>query len=308
MIAEMKVGSNITVDLLVKESQIKHTRAGKPYLYMVLSDGKEDVKAQDWDFGDNEPPAKGTVVNMSVSVGEYMGNKQLKVNTITHSDVPVHTFAPQGNVNVEGYAMAARALIEDISNVHLRQIVQNVFNDNKDYWKVAPAASGIHHAYIAGLLQHTVDVTSRAKAIAKLTTGCNVDLVVAGAMLHDMGKLWTYELNGALIERSHRGMMLEHIVLGIIGLEKYRTEENSKVLDLLQHIISSHHGVREYGSPTTPMFVEAVIVNYADGVDAKTKTIMEANEKAKGDLTDRLWTMENNQMFTQSYIADIMEG
>ncbi|MNG17225.1 3'-5' exoribonuclease YhaM [compost metagenome] len=102
--------------------------------------------------------------------------------------------------------------------------------------------------------------------------------------------------------------MIEHLVAGVKHSEKYRTEENSRVLDLVQHIMVSHHGKLEYGSPMTPKFLEAWIVSAADGIDAKAETIMEANSKSKpGDVyTDKIWSLENRQMFTQEYIGKVL--
>jgi 3'-5' exoribonuclease len=225
------------------------------------------------------------------------------------SDVGVELFAPTGDVDVNEYVLKAKALYDSIGNQQARELVQVVFKDNAHHWRILPAAKGMHHAFVSGLLKHTVDVATKAKAIAELTPMCNVDLVVAGALLHDMGKLWTYVLQGALIEMTDNGQMLEHIMIGAMELNKYRTHENTDVVDLILHIISSHHGELEYGSPTTPRFLEAVIVNYADGVDAKSQMIIEANYKTNIDakMTDKVWAMGNRPMFNQLYIAGIME-
>lgn len=304
----MEVGTNVSVDLLVKEAEIKQTRNGKPYLFTVLSDGFEDIRAQFWDYTDSTTPDRGSVVGIKAKVGEYLGNKQLTIGLIGPGSIPVENFAPQGDVDVSAYTKKASELIDGIVHQELRLLVRSLFNDNKKGWTTIPAASGIHHAYVGGLLQHTVDVALKAKALAELVPDANKDLVIAGALLHDVGKLFTYELNGAVIDRSYEGQMLEHIVLGIMEVNKYRSEHNSTVIDLILHIISAHHGVREYGSPTTPMFMEALIVNYADGIDAKTKVVLEFSAKASGEQTDKIWTMENNKIFTPEYIRSIMEG
>jgi 3'-5' exoribonuclease len=104
------------------------------------------------------------------------------------------------------------------------------------------------------------------------------------------------------------GNLFEHIVLGVLKLEKYRTTENSLTLDLLQHVITSHHGKMEYGSPMTPKFLEAHIISAADGIDAKAQTILELNAKSKPEdkYTGKEWTLDNRPQFTQSYIASIL--
>ncbi|MNK81929.1 3'-5' exoribonuclease YhaM [compost metagenome] len=157
-------------------------------------------------------------------------------------------------------------------------------------------------------MKHSVDVAFKSKALAALIPDANVDLSTIGGLLHDFGKLWTYMFDGASIEFTEEGNMIEHLVAGVKHSEKYRTEENSRVLDLVQHIMVSHHGKLEYGSPMTPKFLEAWIVSAADGIDAKAETIMEANSKSKpGDVyTDKIWSLENRQMFTQEYIGKVL--
>lgn len=308
-IAELTVGEKVTIDLLVKEAQTKMTRTNKEYLLLKLSDGKQDMTGQDWDWEgkSHELPVVGSVVSVTGTITEYMGNKQIKISKFTSSHIGVEEFAPQGQFDFKECKRQASELIDSITTPVLHNLVKQVFNDNKKGWETIPAANGIHHAYVSGLLHHTVNVARKAKALAELTPKCNVDLVVAGALLHDMGKLWTYQLNGAIIDMTEEGQMLEHLVLGIREIERYRNADNTGVMDLIQHIISSHHGLREYGSPTTPQFIEAVIVNFADGVDAKTQTILEANETATGKQTDKIWIMENRKMFTQDYIASIVQ-
>lgn len=306
MIAEMKVGETVVSDLLIKDAQVKFTKSQKPYLYLVLFDGVEDIQAQDWDYGDNPALEKGTVLRLEATVTEFAGNKQLKLKRHKASEKPVEDYAPQGGVDLDWYEMMLTQLIDSVENEHASRILDDVFH--KYDWSTVPAANSIHHAFVSGLLKHTVDVTRKAKAIAELVPTVNKDLVVAGALLHDLGKLWTYKLNGALIEMTEQGQMIEHLAIGIMKLEEYRTEDNSAVVDLLQHIVSSHHGKREYGSPTTPLFIEAMIVNAADEIDAKTQTVLEANAKATGKQTDKIWIMENRKMFTQDYIQSIMEA
>lgn len=308
-IKDFVVGSIVDTTLLVKDSSILFTRAQKPYLNTQLTDGTDTLKAVDWDWGDKAAIQKGIVVDVKAEVTEYMGSKQLKLKSISLSDQGVELFAPSGDVNVNEYVLKAKALYDDIMNDQARELVTQIFRDNAQAWRTIPAAKGMHHAFVAGLLKHSVDVATKAKAIAETIPMCNVDLVVAGALLHDMGKIWTYELQGALIEMTDMGQMVEHIMLGAMKLDKYRTPENSDILDLILHIISSHHGELEYGSPTTPRFLEAVVVNVADGIDAKSQMILEANKKAGVDakFTDKIWAFGNRPFFTQFHIESIME-
>lgn len=306
-IKDMVIGSTVETTLLVKASEIKKTRADKPYLFVTLTDGSDDLQGQDWDYGNSTPPAVNSVLVVKGQVSEYMGRKQIKILGFAPSNEGVERFAPKGDVDFESYKLMAKKLIEGIKNNILREIVREVFNDNNEALKLLPAAKGMHHAYVHGLLQHTVDVTLKAEAIAKLTNNANVDLVVAGALLHDMGKFWTYYMNGAVIDMTDQGQLIEHIMLGAIKLESYRKEHNSDIIDLLQHIISSHHGELEYGSPTTPRCIEAVIVNMADNVDAKCQMINEVIAKSpEGKWTDKVWALGNRQMLSPAHINEVL--
>lgn len=309
-IKDMVVGTTVSTTLLVKEASILFTRAKKPYLNAMLTDGTESIKSVDWDWGDKPAPSKNTVFDLKAEVSEYNGAKQLKLLSLSPSDAGVEKFAPNGDVDVTAYVLIAKELYENIKNDNVRALVKQVFTDNGPKWKALPAAKGMHHAYVAGLIKHTVDVATKAKAIAELTPMVNVDLVVAGALLHDMGKIWTYELNGAVIDMTDNGQLLEHIMIGAMELNKYRTEENSDVLDLILHIVSSHHGELEYGSPTTPRFMEAVIVNYADGVDAKCQMLIEENMKTPvgQKWTGKVYALGNRPMMNQLYVSKVMDG
>lgn len=308
-IKDLAVGSTADVTLLIKSSEIKLTKAQKPYLYMELTDGTDSIKAQDWDYGNNPAPEKGLVYDFTGQVSEYMGNKQLKIAAMLPSSVGVEAFAPNGGFDIVEYINKAKELMEEIQHVHIKDIVQRIFRDNSALWKQIPAANGIHHAFVAGTLKHSVDVALKAKAIAQLVPKCNMDLVVGGALIHDFGKLWTYQLNGALIEMSEEGQLLEHIAIGIAKLEGYRDEMNSNAITLLQHIVSSHHGRLEYGSPTTPKMLEAIVVNYADGIDAKTQALLELSDKAGAEAkqTERNFVFDNKPMFTPVYVWEMLQ-
>ena len=307
-IRDLTVGETVEIYLLVKSGSIRLTRAQKPYLAMELFDGNDTISATDWDYGNGEPPAKNAVLSITAQVTEYNNNKQLNIKAMTISDKGVELFAPTGDVDVAYYVSKSKELIEGMTNLHVKEITRRAFYENPVLWKTIPSANGIHHAFIAGNLKHSVDVALAAQALAGLY-GANEDLCVAGGLLQDFGKLWTYQLTGAIIEMTDLGQLVEHIAIGIAKLEAYRTPENSAVMDLLQHLVASHHGKIEYGTTATPRFLEAMIVAAADGLDAKAQTIKEANAKAKptDKFTEKVWAIENRQLFTQHYVWELMQ-
>lgn len=308
-IKDLVVGQQFAISLVVKSSEIKQTRTFKPYLFAEFTDGTHTIQSNIWDWNKPTIPAN-TIVNLEGTVTEYMGTPQLSINFIgDNTSLKLSDFAPQGNFDIMDYVEIVHKIIYNINNPKLHDVVKRVFNDNMDLWKLVPCAKSVHHAFIAGTLKHSVDTALAARELAKLYQDlANIDLCVAGALIHDFGKLWTFKLNGIVVDNTDDGHMLDHIAIGIKELEKYKTPENSKVVGLLQHIISSHHGKLEYGSPTTPRFLEAFIVSFADNIDAKTQIIRELNDKCKSTdiLTQKEWALENRQLFTQNYIESIL--
>ncbi|MNU34865.1 3'-5' exoribonuclease YhaM [compost metagenome] len=310
-IKDLNVGDNIVLIAIVKEAIPKKTKppGNKPYLYLTVYDGADAISGNHWDYGDKNPPPKNAVVNVHAVVQEWQGAKQLNIKVITkNEEYGPEAFVPSGDVDIDYYYTKARSMADGIIHEALRNLVTEVFTEFEKEWRTLPGAKTVHHAYVGALLKHSVDVASKADAIAMLTPGADADLVMAGGLLHDFGKIWTYMYDGASIEFTQEGNMLEHLVIGVKRTEKYRTPENSDALDLIHHIMVSHHGKLEYGSPMTPKFLEAWIVNAADMIDAKAETIMDANRKAKpGDIyTDKVWSLENRQMFTQEYVRGLL--
>jgi len=305
-IKDLAVGDNATLDLLVLSSSIKLTTSKKPYLDMILSDGFDKISAKKWDWNMSSKPEVGTVVTINADVTKWAGTKQLTALSVRRSTKRPEEFAPKGDFNIDDYKAKLNMLLLDMENTTLRNLVTKIFDDYLEQWETVPGATGVHHAYLAGTFQHSIDTAIIAKAIATNIDGCNADLCVAGALLHDVGKLLVYELNGSVINYTEYGHLLEHIIGGIVILDKYRTEENSEIITLLQHIIAAHHGKLEFGSPVTPKFLEAWIVSYADGIDAKANTIKRLNKDCNDKFTEKEWALNNSAMLSQRYIEEVM--
>ena len=300
------IGTRVKLDLQVVQSSIRLTKAKKQYLDLVLFDGMDKISAKYWDWPHSSKPKPNSVVTLEAEVGEWAGNKQLTVSSMIASNKRPEEFAPKGNFDIDEYRAKLDMLLYDMENEVLSELVTNIFSDYRDRWDTVPGAAGVHHAYLAGTFQHSVDAAVIAKAIATNVNGCNIDLCVAGALLHDVGKLLVYELDGSVINYTDYGHLLEHVVGGIVILDRYRTEENSELITLLQHIIASHHGKQEYGSPVTPKFLEAWIVSYADDIDAKSNIFERINRGCENKYTEKEWTLNNSAMLSQRYIEEVM--
>lgn len=305
---DWSVGIKIVDSLLVKSAEKKLTKTKKSFLTLVLSDGRDDIIANMWDYNEDFVPEANTVIKVLAKVGEYMGKQQLTIDSFgVEEDADIAQFLPRGNFDIEEYLQKARLLIAGIKDQDLLQLTTNLFERHIPLWKIAPSANGIHHAYLGGNLKHSVDTCCKAKAIAEITNGCNIDLCVAGAILHDIGKLFTYKFDQAIIGMTEEGILKDHIIIGIQMLEVYRVPSNGKILNILEHIIASHHGERAFGSPVTPKFAEALIVAQADLLDARLASLEEECSKSNGShTTGKIWIFENHPMYTQEFICSIL--
>lgn len=305
---DLRVGDNVTIDLLVVTSTVRLTKNKKKYLNLSLTDGTDTITANQWNWGWSSvsKPERNSVVTVDADVVEWAGTKQLNVNSLTISTKDPTHFAPKGDFDIMEYIGKASSLIDSINHEELRNLTRQLYNDYAALWKTAPAANNVHHAYTAGTLQHCVDTAILAKDIANNIPECNTDLCIAGGLIHDIGKLWVYELDGAVINYTLFGHMLEHIVCGIVVLDKYKDEYNPQLIRLLQHIVAAHHGKLEYGSPVTPKFIEAWVVSYADDINAKANILHRVNTNCTDTLTEREWSLNNFAMVSQAYVEEVM--
>ena len=316
----MTIGTEIEGIALVVTATKRQTKTNKDYVNVTLTDGIDQLMVNIWDWKSQNIPKPNDVVAITGTVSEYQGNKQINVATFKRSTEPVETFAPDGGVNVSAYKTRFRTFIDNIEDGFLKELVVRAFEDYEQLWNVVPGALSVHNDYIAGCLEHSVDVCQNAVALyANYSSIACLDLVIAGALLHDFGKLQTYKLEGAVIEMTDAGQLFDHLVLGAeeigrIGnsILKEIGDENDRInccrkLKLLKHIALAHHGKLEYGSPVTGKCPEAMIVTYADGMDAKMRTYSTANRKANPEdqWTEKIYFLDNKPMLTSNYIKSI---
>lgn len=314
-INELEVGRIVDIVLAVKSATARETKAKKPYLSLEFYDGVDTISGNYWDWGGTNIPAKNTVLNVKAQVTEWQGTKQLNVKGMTtNTEVPLSDFAPSSGIDANEVYSNAYALITEVKDDFLRSITLAVLEELHDKWLTVPGAKGVHHAYTAGTLIHSYSVACIAKAIAEHTPGANVDLCTVGGMLHDIGKLYTYKLNGVAIDMTDEGMMYDHIFMGaeFIGNyadNHYMMDETCMLkLEMLRHIILAHHGRLEYGSVTVPLSIEAHIVYHADAIDAAAEQVRSQSAKV-GNVkwTDRIWPLENRPHLTTQYVAEVMK-
>lgn len=281
-IDDLKPGDFVDDVFMLSEKNMAQKRDGNNYLNVTLADKTGRIRGVVWDNVDQitNDISSGDFVHVSANVGEYKGVMQLVVRKITPfsaDEVDPAEFLPTSRRNIDAMLERLQALGNSLEADHIKSLL-NAFWDDPEFirrFKTAPAAKKMHHAYIGGLLEHTLSMASLADKVAAHYSGVNRDLLIAGAILHDIGK--TKELEYTFnINYSDQGRLLSHIVIGIemieekaAAIEKFPKEQKL----LLKHMVISHHGSREFGSPEPPKTIEAVLLNYIDEMDSKVNGI-----------------------------------
>lgn len=315
---DLKAGQRVAgARVVFSNVTLRQTKSTPPreFVTIALTDGTAEIEAKIWNWQRNAtlPEAK-KVYFINGDTSEYQGQLQLTLTShLLDSNQDMTDFVPSNGIDLEAQWLDFKNYVNTaMSDCPFRLIVTNIYAALKASAMTAVSACGIHHDYVGGNLQHTLEVARTAVAIAKTYPDytINKDLLIAGALLHDIGKLQTYTVTGPVIDYSADGMLFDHIVLGISMLNEYALTSPTTVpqIRLLTHIIASHHGVLEYGSPVMPKFIEAYIVNMADGISATLNTLNTAYKKA-GDkvLTEKLYTQGNRPNFTPKFVEEVLK-
>lgn len=315
-IRELEVNQMVTIPLVVKSVSTRETKAKRPYLAIEFYDGTDTINGNYWGWGGTNIPPKNAVLDVRAQVTEWQGTKQLNIKGMTtNTEIPLSDFVPSSGVDIAETYKNAYAMMSDVKDEFLRDLAMSLLEELQNEWLIVPGARGIHHAYAAGTLIHSYSVACLAKALAEKTPGANVDLCTVGGMLHDIGKLYTYKIDGVSIEMTDEGMLYDHLFMGaeFIGNfadNRYKMDDLCALkLEMLRHIILSHHGRLEHGAVTVPLSIEAHIVHHADAIDAAAEQVRVQSAKL-GNVkwTERIWTLENRPHLTTQYVAEVMKS
>lgn len=316
-IKDLVVGSLCEMTLVVKSATARITKAQKPYLALEFYDGTDTINANYWDWAGKNIPEVNAILDITGQVTEWQGRKQLTVKTmVTNTTKILSDFAPTAEHNLSDIYKDAYAMMLEVKDDFLRDLGLAVMDALRHEWLTVPGAVRVHHNYIGGTLVHSHSTAKLARAMASQIPEANEDLCVVGAMLHDVGKLFTYRIDGVNIDRTIEGNLYDHIFIGaeFIGnfAESVANVDDSVVtrkLRLLRHVILSHHGRMEYGSPVTPMCIEAFIVHMADDLDATTEQLRAAARKVPENekWTEKLFTLNNTPHLTPAYVDAVFQ-
>jgi 3'-5' exoribonuclease len=302
-IEDLKIGESLFGETFaVKSYKRGATRNNKPFIDVALSDRTGTIKGKIWsdDMANCETAAEGQVVNLNGTVEEFMSAPQLRITNMTITEkFDIAELQQKSKFDTEEMWGDTQGIIKAIKNPHINALLDNVFTDDFiEKFKVAPAAYRVHHAYVGGLIEHTWEMLQIAKSIKGHYPKINMDLVNAGIILHDCGKAEELEIS-TTIQITDIGKLLGHIYLGTQRVSSCAPNDMPKdLLNEILHIILSHHGTLEFGSPVLPMTTEAIAVN---AMDISSSKINMAYGHIHGELGGETYTQYISHLGTELY-------
>ncbi len=312
-VTDIAAGETFQDIFILAEKNMAHKRDGNPFLTITLTDKSGRIKGVVWDDVDNaaSAAAAGDYVLVKAAASEYRGALQLVVKSIQAvpaEEVSPADFLPATKRDVEQMFARLNALTDTIQSPKLKALMDTFWNDGAfvEMFKRAPAAKMMHHAYVGGLLEHTLSMALLADKVAGHYGGVDRDLLLVGTVLHDVGKVRELSYSQR-IDYTDEGRLLSHIVIGVQMVEeKIRTisEFPSELAAMVKHMIVSHHGTRDFGSPEPPKTIEAVLLNYVDEIDSRVNAI---RELMAAEAPGETWTSYHRLLERQFYIGDKSE-
>jgi len=304
-ITKLQPGDQVDQYLLIKEAKKGVTTVGKPFMSLVLQDRSGDIEAKLWDTNEEHENLYRAqiIVKVGGEIHDYRGKNQLRVKQIRPAredeGVTISDLLPTSAVPKEQLFEELTQYFFQIQNPNISRITRFLVKKYQDRLIIYPAATKNHHDYASGLIDHVVSMLKLSEAICNLYPTLNRDLLYAGVILHDIGKV--IELSGPVgTMYTVEGNLLGHISIMVNEIGQAATElkiEGEEVM-LLQHLVLAHHGKEEWGSPKKPMIQEAEILHYIDNIDAKMNMLTRALDKTKpGEFTERLFPLDNRSFY-----------
>lgn len=297
LVEQLKPGQEVSGIFSLRSLKLLPFRDGSGhYLAVVLGDRTGQVEGRAWEAAAEiyQNCRSGDVVFVQGSVTEYNGKLQLQLAAMSpcgEMEIDPNRFIPSGRLNPEKAKEKLLAILESIREPPLKGLLSIIFTE--DFlmnFLTAPAARRNHHAAIGGLAEHSLGVAAAAERMAEVYPGLDRDLLIAGALLHDVGKVEEYRI-GTDIDFTDEGRLLGHIVLGVQLLGKYISQVSDFPDDLrlkLTHMLVSHHGQYEWQSPKRPKFLEAAMLHHLDMIDAEVDMFSSAVENCENG--EASWT------------------
>lgn len=304
MIKDFIENQKIKVPLLISQvSKGINSNTGKQYLNINLQDASGTIEGKKWEINESdlEIAIPGKVVLVTGEVLKYRNSNQIKITMLNEMTEPfmLQDFIKSAPIEQEELFDRIMSYVLSIKDEKIHNFVDLMIIRNIDAFKDYPAASRNHHEYHAGLMHHVYGMLRLADAICSIHENVDRDLLIAGIVLHDLGK--TIELSGPIIPRyTFEGKLIGHISIMSSMIKELANELGYKDewVTLLQHMILSHHGKQEYGSPVLPSTLEAELLHEIDNMDSKINMFNKAlNDLEEGSFSGKQFSLDERVIY-----------
>lgn len=328
-LSEVQPNSYVEGVYSLQNPQVGTTRAGKPYLKCLLRDASSEAAARLWTFDEKSLSTLNSTGFVWIAGHSQLYNGQVQIileqiRPIEISEDEIRALMPTTKHDINKMFDEAKSIMESLEHPAMNALADAYLADDDlmANFRLAPAAMNLHHAWIGGLLEHTLQLLKIAESVLPLFPDLNRDLVLMGLFLHDLGK--TAELTWEKgFNYTADGNLIGHLVRGAIWLQ-FKAAMAAKqsghrlpteALRVLQHIIVSHHGVPEFGAAKYPSTPEAVFISLLDNLDAKTQMALTAakrdnaiTEDTRGEFTDKIWSLDTRIYWKDPLKASMPTG
>jgi len=293
---------------LIKNVDKKTSSKGDTYLDFTLSDSEGEINAKLWNYNENLHGVydANTLVKVRGTISVYNGSDQFRIERIrpvsSEDGVKIEDFVKSALYDGDAMYDELFSIASDFKDRELSLLVTTILSERRIpllYW---PAAFKLHHAIRGGLLLHTLSIVRLCKQVCKIYPFVNEELLISGAILHDIAKIDEFEVadSGIATGYSVKGNLIGHLAEGAIIVRETanRTGVSEETSNLIEHMLLSHHGDPEFGAAVRPMFIEAEILSELDMLDARIYEMKEAVEAVEtGEFTGRVWSMDNRKLY-----------
>ncbi|GAE35670.1 3'-5' exoribonuclease YhaM [Halalkalibacter akibai] len=304
-----QVGDRVESYYLIKSAVKGVASNGKPFLTLQLSDHTGDIEAKLWGCSPDDEMTftSQAIVYLHGEVSDYRGRLQMKISSIRPTtamdQVKVADFVRSAPIAPQDMLEEITQYIFEMKNANIQRITRHLLKKHQKAFLESPAATRNHHEFVSGLAYHVVSMLKVAKSLAELYPTLDTDLLYAGVILHDLGKV--RELSGPIdTTYTLEGKLIGHISIMVTEIAEAAKElsiSDEEVL-MLQHLILSHHGKGEWGSPKVPVIREAEVLHMIDNIDAKMNMMDRALERVQpGEFSERIMAMDNRSFYKPSF-------
>jgi 3'-5' exoribonuclease len=300
LIKEMSAGENVTGMFLVQEPRLRQSKHGSSFVQARLSDKSGGIVARMWNASEQHMDIfrEGAVVKAKAKVESYQGSLNFIIEnakSVPQEEIDISDFMPSTPFDMAALEEEFLALVDSVEDENLNALLKKIFIEDEGFWnkfRKHPAGKINHHAVIGGLLEHTTMMARYAHRLSSDHPRLRHDILVAGTLIHDMGKV--YELGSTVGKGlTEAGCLLGHIYMGTSKVEKAISELDDFPRELkmhMLHMVLSHHGSKEQGSPIPPATPEAIVLHHLDHMDAKlecAKTAIDSDPNDESKFTER---------------------